>query len=79
MGIDPSQRGLHRGHDGSLPIARIGPKPKVIEENTPDTLRRRIEKWVWTTITELIKDFSEVDEEEAPAEDPEGDPLTVKK
>ncbi|XP_042210946.1 uncharacterized protein LOC121858532 isoform X3 [Homarus americanus] len=40
---------------------------------------RRLEVQVVAAIGELVKDFSEVAEEELPDGDPEGDPLTVKK
>lgn len=40
---------------------------------------RRLEVRVVTAIGELLRDFSEVAEEEQPDGDPEGDPLTVKK
>ncbi|XP_071537611.1 uncharacterized protein [Panulirus ornatus] len=40
---------------------------------------RRLEVRVVAAISELLKDFSEVAEEELPDGDPEGDPLTVKK
>lgn len=40
---------------------------------------RRLEMRVVAAVSELLRDFSEVAEEEQPDGDPEGDPLTVKK
>ncbi|XP_066938517.1 uncharacterized protein [Macrobrachium rosenbergii] len=40
---------------------------------------RRLEARIVTFVDEVVKDFSEVAEEELPDGDPEGDPLTVKK
>ncbi|CAL4096515.1 unnamed protein product, partial [Meganyctiphanes norvegica] len=40
---------------------------------------RRAEAWLLTTLVELARDFSEVQEEEQPDGDPDGDQLTVKK
>ncbi|XP_042869270.1 uncharacterized protein LOC122251405 isoform X2 [Penaeus japonicus] len=54
--------------------------PGVAVVVTPlDPWWKRLEMRLLSAVGELIKDFSEVAEEELPDGDPEGDPLTVKK
>ncbi|XP_045103081.1 uncharacterized protein LOC123499323 isoform X3 [Portunus trituberculatus] len=83
---DDGERGLMRDISGELdqglpqkipPISAEQIAPAVVSPKDP--WWRRMEVQVVTAIGELLRDFSEVAEEEQPDGDPEGDPLTVKK
>lgn len=72
------REGIAAGRDSGLQTpVRCGGGAVVV---TPlDPWWKRLEVRLLAGVSELIKDFSEVAEEELPDGDPEGDPLTVKK
>ncbi|XP_050704977.1 uncharacterized protein LOC126990399 isoform X1 [Eriocheir sinensis] len=76
---DDGERGNVSDTGGADMEHSLGTQISGATMSAKDPWWRRLEVRVVTAIGELLRDFSEVAEEEQPDGDPEGDPLTVKK